>query len=281
MRHRGRQLAHATVSIVLFAVLLRVAAPLHSAPQAELWPDWLAHDPSSQQSIPHDDWDHFLQRYLIVDHPSGINLVRYAAVTRDDRAMLERYLQRLQATSVSTLNRDEQIAFWINLYNAYTVKIILDHYPVDSIRDIDISGPIRSGPWDASLMRIEGRDLSLNDIEHRILRPIWQDSRIHFALNCASLGCPDLQSEAFRADSYQRLLERGAEQFLTHERAVDFDREILMLSSIFDWYGEDFGQDQAAILAAIARYTAPDITGRLRGFSGRIRYHYDWALNEP
>ena len=154
---------------------------------------------ASTVRVDHRRWGRFLAAYVRPGE-NGLNRVAYGSVTAEGRADLGAYLDSLAAVPVSTLSRPEQMAFWINLYNALTVRVVLDHYPVGSIREIDISpGLFSNGPWRAELTTVEGEPLSLDDIEHRILRPIWRDPRIHYALNCASLGCPNLQPGPFEA----------------------------------------------------------------------------------
>jgi hypothetical protein len=179
------------------------------------------------------------------------------------------------------LNRNEQLAFWVNLYNAATVKLILDHYPLKSIRNIRVGGRFGKGPWDARLLNVEGEDLTLNDIEHRILRPIWKDPRVHYAVNCVSLGCPDLQDTAFMADNSETLLEKGAREYVNSPRGAAFAGGRLVLSSIYDWFEEDFGDGRDGVMAHLLKYAGSDLAARLRGYTGRIRYEYDWNLNEP
>lgn len=200
-----------------FAALL-TAVPLlfglratgFTAPKPELWPKWTAHNAQSPARVNHDAWDRFLKIYVVANHASWINRVRYKAVTPEDRRGLKNYLKMLQGV---------QMAYWINLYNALTLKVILDYYPVRSIRDIDISpGWFQDRPWSAKLARVEGEDVTLDDIEHRILRPIWKDDRVHYAVNCASLGCPNLQPEAFTSDNVEVLLEKGAREYINHPR---------------------------------------------------------------
>ena len=146
-----------------------------AAPKAELWARWQKHDPASAQRIDHGAWDRLLKQY-VVGHPSGINRVRYQEIRAEDQKLLKNYLQTLQGLAISAYNRKEQQAYWINLYNALTVDLILSRFPVASIRDINISpGLLARGPWGAKLVTVEGEKLSLDDIEHRILRPIWQD----------------------------------------------------------------------------------------------------------
>ena len=149
-------------------------------------------------TVDHSTWDQFLQSYL-VKRNGEVNRVQYGQVSPTDHAKLSDYIHQLEQTSVRRLHRSEQKAYWINLYNALTVKVILDHYPVKSIRDIDISpGLFSNGPWGKKLVSIENQKVSLDDIEHRILRPIWKDSRVHYVVNCASICCLNLQESTSR-----------------------------------------------------------------------------------
>lgn len=200
-------------------------------------------------------------------------------MTAPDKQSLDRYVATLAAVPVAKLNRAEQKAYWINIYNALTVKIILDNYPVKSIRDIR-SGLFSPGPWELKLARVEGVELSLNDIEHRILRPIWEDNRVHYAVNCASLGCPNLQPEPFTAANTEELLNRGARQFVNHPRGVRLEQGRLVLSSIFDWFGSDFGGSEAALLAHLQQFAAPELAAKLKAYRGTLSYQYDWRLNQ-
>ncbi len=240
---------------------------------------WERHNPSNQMTIDHSYWGQFLERYLVTDTDSGINLVSYASVTAADRNRLDRYLASLQSVAIGEFSRPVQKAYWINLYNALTVQIILQHYPLASIREIK-SGWFSAGPWDLKLAIVAGEDLSLNDIEHRILRPIWQDNRIHYVLNCASLGCPDLQPELFTAKNSERLLNASARSYVNHPRGVRFDKQDMVLSAIYDWYQVDFGNSVAGVIAHLERYAEPELKKSLHDFSGDVSYDYDWNLNE-
>ncbi|MBN2428118.1 MAG: DUF547 domain-containing protein [Deltaproteobacteria bacterium] len=263
-----------------FLVIMFWTSFAQAAPKADLWPYWDKHEESSAVRIDHSAWDRFLKTYVAAGDPSGINLVRYGAVAETDRKALDGYLSNLQKTVVTSLNRTEQKAFWINLYNALTVRVILTHYPIRSIRDIDISpGWFRNGPWDAKLARIEGHEITLNDIEHRILRPIWKDPRVHYAVNCASLGCPNLQPVAFIALNTEELLDKAARQYVNHPRGAHFEKGELVLSSIYDWFQGDFGKNEKEILNHLRRYAEPGLDMQLQNFDGSIRYEYDWRLN--
>ena len=261
--------------------LAQGATPVSAASRAEPWSFWAANDPSSQVRVDHGPWDRFLRKYVVANHPSGINRVRYASVMPEDRRSLDAYVQQLQQEKVPRLNRSEQEAYWINLYNALTVKVILDHYPVKSIRDINISpGLFSSGPWGAKLLSIQGQKLSLNDIEHRILRPLWKDNRVHYAVNCASLGCPNLQPEAYTAENLEALLEKEGREYVNHPRSVRLEGDRLKLSSIYDWFQADFGGSEESVVRHLKTYADPGLAGKLTGFQGKISYAYDWRINE-
>ncbi|MGA7877840.1 MAG: DUF547 domain-containing protein [Desulfoferrobacter sp.] len=266
-------------------VALACMAPAYAAPQAELWPKWNKYDPSSTTKVDHSPWEGFLQVYLVTDDPSGVNLVRYSRVSESDRKKLGAYLDQLQQVKVTGLNREEQKAYWINLYNALTVKVVLDHYPVKSIRDINLSsgllGFFAGDPWKAKLIKIEGEEVSLDDIEHRILRPIWRDNRVHYAVNCASIGCPNLQPKPFTAENTDSVLKKAAREYINHPRGVMvISTDKIMLSSIYDWFREDFGGSREGVLQHLEKYAEPSLVQQLANFQGKIDYQYDWTLND-
>jgi len=277
MKRKTALLAALAMALVFPGVPRRGGA----APKPELWPRWEAHVPGSSQAVDHREWDRFLARNVNTEDPSGIYLLRYGGVSAEDREALGRYLEKMQGVAISGMDRPEQRAYWINLYNSLTVKIVLDHYPVNSIRDIDISpGLFADGPWDADLVTVESEKISLNDIEHRILRPIWSDSRLHYALNCASRGCPNLQAEAFTAGNTERLLEKGAREYVNHPRGARFEGRTLYVSSIYDWFRVDFGGSERGVIEHLMRYAQEPLAAELRDFRGKVRDSYDWSLNE-
>jgi hypothetical protein len=264
---------------ILFTTFLFTSSPVHAAPRAELWSRWQKHDPANKEKIDHGAWNQFLKQYVISPHPSGINRVQYQAVNDEGRKSLKAYLQRLQGLPISTYNRAEQKAFWINLYNALTVELILSRFPLASIREINISpGLFVKGPWGAKLVTIEGEKLSLDDIEHRILRPIWQDSRIHYAVNCASLGCPNLQPTAFTGDNAESLLEKAAKEFINHPRAVAIRNGKLKVSSIYVWFQEDFDGAEG-LMEHWREYAEGTLANALQSYTNGLEHDYDWRLN--
>lgn len=262
-----------------------LAFDIAAAPKAELWARWQEHNADSDVVIDHSVWDAFLKQYL--SEKDGINLLDYAAAKKDEngegKTRLGAYLDALQQTPVSKLNRNEQRAFWINLYNALTADVVIAHYPVDSIRDIDISpGLFADGPWQKKLVQVEGEQLSLDDIEHRILRPIWRDARVHYAVNCASIGCPNLMTNAFTADNTELLLQQGARDFINHPRGANVDASgALVVSSIYQWFAEDFGGDDSGIIRHLQKYADDDLRAMLANVKTIADDDYDWRLNKP
>jgi len=250
------------------------------APKPIVWDIWQKHNPISKNKITHSKWNLFLKNN-VKEGSKGINRIAYAAILKKDRRRLHDYLEAMQNINISDYNRSEQLAYWINLYNAVTVSIVLKHHPVDSVRDIDISpGFFADGPWGKELVKIEGVALTLNDIEHRILRPIWKDARIHFAVNCASLGCPNLQAEAFTTDSMEKMLERAAREYIGHPRGVRLTSEGVVVSSIFSWFQQDFGDTEQDVIKYIAQYADEETKRSLAGIKFFSNDEYDWQLND-
>jgi hypothetical protein len=252
------------------------AAPGHAEGDALHF--WDASDPDSTRDVDHSPWQAFLTQY-VSSHDDGINRVAYKRARESNAGQsLTRYVERVTATDPRDLNRAAQMAYWINLYNALTVQVVLRHPHKKSIRRMG-GGFFLRGPWDDDATVIAGQSLTLNDIEHRILRPIYQDPRIHFAVNCASLGCPNLAQTAFRADTLDDALSAAERAYINHPRGVSFDsRANLRVSSLFSWYRQDFADSEQALLKYLAQRheTRSDALAR---HTADIDYEYDWALN--
>jgi len=279
--NRKNEIGILNFGLVIF--LITMANVLYSAPKPDLWPKWEVNNAESAETINHQILSKFLADYLVTNHPSGVNRLQYRKVVKLDKERLDQYINDLQSLKISTFNRKEQKAYWINFYNALTVKTILDHYPIKSIRDIDISsGWFSDGPWDAKLVEVEGSKLSLNDMEHRILRPIWKDNRIHYAVNCASIGCPNLRPEVFTGGNSEQLLNQAAIDYINHQRGVSFvDKDEIKVSSIYNWYGVDFGASEQGLIKHLLKFSNQKLKNQLTDFEGDIEYDYDWNLNEP
>lgn len=229
--------------------------------------------------VDHRDWTAFLSRYVAPD-AQGVNRVAYGQVTQADKARLDGYLADMQAVELARLTRDQQLAYWINLYNAVTVDVILDNYPVASIRDVK-EGPLSIGPWNRPLVVVSSESLTLNDIEHRLIRPVFKEPRIHYALNCAAVGCPNLMDRAWQADTLERDFAAAERAYINDPRGVRFDeRGGVNLSKIYIWFREDFGANEQAVLTYLQNAANPDLKARLQDVARVKAYQYDWALND-
>ena len=270
--------------VVVFVVVLLVAGfdrlEAFLAPKAELWPRWQAHDPASNERIDHAQWETFLRAYVAADG-AGIHRIPFARVSSGHRALLEGYVARMEAVPISRYAREEQFAYWINLYNAATVRLVLARYPLKSIMDLNISpGWFSFGPWEKKLLTVEGERLSLGDIEHRILRPIWRDPRIHYAVSCLALGCPNLPARPVTRENSEALLEAGARAYINHPRGARVEGRLLTVSKIYNWFSADFGENNTDVITHLKRYADPPLLEALGGIKGIEGYAYDWMLND-
>lgn len=220
----------------------------------------------------HATWDKLLKKHV----KNG--LVNYKGFANDVK-QLDSYLETLEKTVISSYNREQKLAFWINAYNAYTVKLILNHYPIKSIRKI-------SNPWGKPICKAAGRILSLDFIEHKILRKKFKEPRIHFAVVCASTGCPDLQSFAFQPGTLNDQLALAARKFFASPKHFylkeDKNTIIIHISKIFSWFGKDFGKTSKERTAFMLPYLDESTEKKLKqAKSLKFKYlSYDWNLNE-
>jgi hypothetical protein len=218
---------------------------------------------------------------------------------RRDRALLDKAVSSLAEPAPEeerAWSRNERLAFWINAYNEFTLRTIVDHYPIqsswltrlprNSIRQID-------GVWTTITWRAAGRTLTLDDIEHRILRPEFKEPRVHFAINCASVGCPPLAVEPYRASTLDAQLDASARRYLATERGLTIDVSTLRVTKILEWYGEDFvarfapdaagapDRVERAIRGVVGQFGPPAAADLARAPSTKIKFlDYDWSLND-
>jgi hypothetical protein len=202
--------------------------------------------------------------------------VNYAGFKRDE-ARLDQYLKVLEQVDPERLPREEQFAFYINAYNAWTIKLILTAYPgVTSIKDL---GSLFQSPWKKEFVHINGKTLSLDDIEHTILRPRFKDPRVHFAINCASKSCPPLSSEPYLGAVLDDQLNRSTRDFLNHPANYRLDHHTFWVSSIFKWFAEDFNND---VIGFYLKFAQGELRQKLQAERDRIDINYldyDWSLN--
>lgn len=215
----------------------------------------------------------------IVEGDDGLNLFDYAGVKSDGRhAVIKTFIKEQAKLSPSQMSNAEATVFWANLYNAVTLDVVLDHYPVKSIREIK-SG-FRAGPWKRDLVTVEGKDLSLDDIEHKILRVKYASPFIHYMVNCASIGCPNLETSLWTVDGLKTRQEAAARAFLASSRGVTINADgDLNVSSIYNWFGKDFG-GKAGVLRHIKEYGPADVQAAIAAGGKVDDDEYDWSLNE-
>jgi len=230
-------------------------------------------------------YDALLRRHVVVG-ADGINRVTYARwhAAIADRGALDGAIAGMAARHPSAMPRAEAFAFWGNLYNAVTLKVVLDRYPVASIRDIKgnswLDPQAYAGPWRDRRVTVEGRGLSLDDIEHAILRPEFQDPRVHYVVNCASHGCPNLMARAWGADTLEADLDAAARAFVNHPRGVTvLPSGALRVSSIYRWFIADFGGTDDGLRAHFHAFAAPALAQHLVGAPAIAAHDYDWSLN--
>lgn len=222
----------------------------------------------------HGAWDQILQQYRRLGS-DGIARFDYAQA---DKGAVAGYVQTLVAADPATMSATAAFCYWANLYNAVTVNLVLDAYPVSSIRKIG-GGLLNRGPWRSKVVRVAGADLSLDDIEHGILRPVWRDPRVHYAVNCAALGCPNLSARAFTPGRLAGQLDAGARAYVNHPRGAQIANGRLIASSIYDWFQADFGGSDSGVLTHLKQYAEAPLANALQGVTRIAEHRYDWGLN--
>lgn len=255
---------------------------VNAAPKAELIKFWDDSEPLSSMLANHDAWQEILTAYVDDQHPSGINRFDYSAVTASDARKLKEHLVAVQKLEPRQLNSNEAKAYWINMFNAILVDKIVDAYQSGSSRAVKriLNGGLRSSGWGDDVAEILMQSISLNDIEHGILRPIWKDSRIHFALSAGTVGGANIQKTAFSGDNVEELLEKARVEFFQHPRSVRIKGNRVILNTVFEWYASDFASNKKALLAYIRENVSEEKRRMMQGRS-KIRYDYSWDLNAP
>lgn len=190
---------------------------------------------------------------------------------------LDRYLDMLSAVDPAELSASDRFAFYANAYNAWTIKLILNHYPgIESIKE---AGSLLRSPWKKRFVKLDGRMMTLDEIEHDTLRAEFKDPRIHFAVNCASKGCPPLYHEPFEGSKLEKQLDDATRRFINDPGRYRLDDRILYVSKIFDWYGADFDHDPVGYFI---QFADDDLKARLVRQRSRLKVDYldyDWSLN--
>lgn len=263
--------------LVVMAALLSGPAIAGEQPQPSYWALWDHSEEFNLETIDHSDWDALLQSHVVVAE-GGVRQFRYAGVGKKEMKSLDRYLKRLSKTDPRLYRKAEQQAYWMNIYNALSVQLISDRLAGGTPLNGEV---LTAGERSAKVIKVAGEKLSLDDIEHRILRPLWQDHRIHFGLNRASMDAPNMAPRAFTADNLKPLLKAAAVEFINDDRGMAFEDGELVLSRLFDDYRQDFAADHKTLLKVFAHYAQDRKALYLLGHQGPVRYVSNSALNSP
>lgn len=259
--------------LIRFGMVLTFFLPVWAHSQGESEPVKKAFD------LQHSAWTQILKTY--VSEQGAKTAVHYEKL-KQNPAELKAYLEELSSVNAADFKKwpkEDQMAFWINSYNAFTLQLILDHYPVKSIKDI---GGFFSSPWKIRFFTLLGEKRHLDEIEHEILRKKFNEPRVHFALNCASIGCPPLRREAYRGADLSSQLQEQAKVFLndSDRNRYDPEKKTAFISKIFDWFEEDFGSGDAEVLGFIYPFIQKPGVDVETFKSFKIKYlDYDWGLN--
>lgn len=225
-----------------------------------------------------ESFDHALYAEVLGHAVGADGLVRYDVVYRK-KAALEAYLRRLAEADADVLSRHARLALFLNAYNAFTLKLVIEHPGIASIRDIPSGGRWKAGRW-----RLAGRTVSLDALEHKIIRPEFGEPRIHFALVCAAKGCPPLRNEPYTRDKLGAQLDDQTTRFLAEPGNLRWEEAtgILYVSELLDWFRGDFGSGEKEVVAFVRRYVDPAVAKQIEaaGDTVKVRYlKYDWSLN--
>ena len=238
-----------------------------------------------QTASSHAAWTSILQNYVSAPDGQGLTHFDYARLSSNeaDKAKLASYIQSLSATNPGTLSQNEAIAFYSNLYNAVTIDLIVQNYPVGSIRKAKtyngekVSGI--AGPWKKVKVSVNGQTMSLNDVEHEVLRKQFPSPYVHYMVNCASVGCPNLLDTAWEANTLDAARKKAATDYINSPRGVKITRKGLVVSSIFKWFKEDFGGSKENVLSHIRKHANPELAAAIDSGAKITGYDYDWSLN--
>jgi uncharacterized protein DUF547 len=256
-------------SVNLLLVFLGLLAAVGGPAGAALPPDYKV-------------WGELLAKYY--DPAKGMN---YKAFKAQDKNTLDELRRRMAAVDPQVLTRPDQLAFWINLYNISVVGIVVDNYPVESIRDLSTDPIIRLNIFKKDLVDTKRGKMSLNDIENEKIRDGFKDARIHFAINCAAKSCPPIRMEPYAGSQISQQLDDQARKFLNGPNGVRLEKKgatlVIHTTKVMDWFAEDFRKWGGGQIGFITRYVPPDKRKQIETAGNQVELEFDdysWKLND-
>ena len=268
------------VFAVSFVSLLLMNGTASAQIESELIPFWDDREDSSRIVVNHKPWQSLLDAYLDDTHISGISRFDYYGMSEVDQQRLKDYLDYLQLLEPRQLNEAEQKAYWINLFNATLVSLIVTNdIKVSSVRSIR-SGAFTPFPWTIKSLEISQQRITLDDIVNGIIRPIYKDRRMHYALHKAAIGSPNLQKQAFTGENVEQLLVKAEKEYVNHQRGLRRTGSDVVLSSIYRDYAADFANNRAGIISYLSTILDEPSANNLDQVD-EINFNYDWSINTP
>lgn len=265
----------------MMVIMFILAGLAHASFHKSLWPKWEVNNPLSSETISHQAWQNFLDKHVVTNE-EHINLIDYAHLSQQDLNLLKEYVKAMSMIDIANYNRQEQLAYWINVYNALTVQTVANYYPIANIQEINISpGLFSVGPWGANLLTINNTPLTLDDINNRIIRPVWNDPRTHYALNNATIGAPNLSKKAYQGAQLEEQLNEAAITYINSLRGVQVIEGKLILSKLYDWYEEDYGGTKQDVIRHLLQFAQEPLLSQLKHINSIDSYVYNWHLNYP
>lgn len=270
-------------SIVTLLLISLTAANAQSKIEPKLNLFWDDREPNSKMRVDNSRWQAILDKYLVVKSGDKSRF-RYNLVSSSDVTSLKLYIDYLQSLEPRQFNTKEQKAYWVNLYNATALMLVLQNnepeFPLEKFSDIK-TGLFSSKPWDIKALKVVFQEMSLNDIAHTVLRPIWQDPRVLYVINTVCVSCPSLPSQALNSENIDDILEQAAKDFVNRpDNIIKMRAGELVLPSLYDWYQADFGGNFGGVVKHIQKYATPELSQQLSQFS-EAEYDYDWTLDRP
>jgi len=227
-------------------------------------------------------WGDLLAKYY--DPAQGMN---YKALKADDKAALDRLRQRMAAVDPQWLPRPDQLAYWINLYNISVVGVVVDNYPVESIRDLSTDPIVRLNVFKKPSVAVKGGKISLDTIENEKIRPVFKDARIHFAINCAAESCPPIRPEPYVGERIEQQLDDQARKFLSGPNGLRLEKSgsalVVYTTKVMDWFEGDFEKWAGGQLAFLERFSPPDQAKQIKAAGNQVKLKFDdysWKLND-